>query len=652
MSRPENSRFLTIDELLDLKTVSDAQISPAGDRIAFVIVDGFKPHDGPAESRLWMADTAGSRAQPFSAGPWADSQPRWRPDGRQLAFISDRSEKGKTQLYVIDLEGGEARQLVSTPTEVSQPAWSADGRWIAFLATDPESDQEKQRKHKKDDRAVADESTKFDRLYVADVAAGTTKQITSNDVQVWEFDWSPDGSRFAVLTAPRPTDDGWFEAELAVVSSSGGAAQRLLRIGKQLALPRWSPDGARIAFISGTWSDPGSVGGELFVCDVQKRAARSLTERLQLSVSWFESRPDGSGVLFLAYEEGKLSLNEIGWDGQSRNCFWKEPLTCAERMQPRISTDRAARTIAVAREDPLHPRDVWTYSEQKGWRQITRLNSRFATFQLGSTEAVSWSSSDGRAVGGLLVRPAEPDAKHPYPLVVQVHGGPSNIWPYRLCASWHDWAQLLAASGYAVFLPNYRGSFGWGTEFAEANLGDMGGGDWQDIISGVDHLVREGIADGNRLGIGGWSYGGFMAAWAVTQTDRFRAAIMGAGISNWLSFHGTSEIPTWDTLYWHESSPPSQGGARGGPFQDQGKYLTFSPISHVRRAKTPTLILHGRDDTCVPVGQAQEFYRALCDLNVPTELVVYPRQGHPILEKNHQRDLLTRVVGWFDRWLA
>jgi dipeptidyl aminopeptidase/acylaminoacyl peptidase len=634
-------RQLSIDDVLELKVVSDVQMSPAGDRVAFTIADGFKPHDEPAQSRIWLVDVADGRARAFTSGPRSDKEPRWSPDGKRLAFTSDRLEKGKHQLFVIDVEAGEARRVVETPTKVTQPAWSPDGRQIGFVAADAETEDEKKRKEQHDDPQVAEQSPKFDRLCVADVPTGTWRQVTQGACHVWEFEWSPDGSQFVLLTGPRPGDDGWFDAELSLVAAGGGEPRRLVKTGKQFATPRWSPDGNSIAFISCTWSDPGLIGGDLFVVDASNRSIRNLTDGRALSVSWLQWKSDGTGLLFMAHAGGDVSFNEIDVRSGEVRQHWVGPFTCAERSQPKFSSDRAGELFAVAREDPLHPRDIWTWSPQTDWRQITHLHTGFDQIQLGRTEDVTWQSRDHRRIQGLLIRPADTNAKPPYPLVVQVHGGPANIWPHRLLASWHDWAQLLASRGYAVFLPNFRGSFGWGTEFTEANLGDMGGGDFHDIMSGVDRLVATRLADPARLGICGWSYGGFMTAWAVTQTDRFRAAVMGAGISNWLSFHGTAEISTWDVLFWRES-----------PFEQDGRYASFSPITHVRRARTPTLIVHGGNDCCVPVGQSQEFYRALRDQNVSTAFVVYPRQGHAIQEKNHQRDLLTRMVEWFDRWMG
>nr|HRC78066.1 S9 family peptidase [Kouleothrix sp.] len=259
---------------------------------------------------------------------------------------------------------------------------------------------------------------------------------------------------------------------------------------------------------------------------------------------------------------------------------------------------------------------------------------------LGATRRLRWRARDGNSIEGQLILPVGYREGQRAPLIVWVHGGPAWLWMHGFYGAGRLAPQLFAGAGYAVLLPNPRGSIGWGVAFTEATIGDYGGHDYQDIIDGVDHLVALGIADADRLGIGGWSYGGFMSAWAVTQTDRFKAAIMGAGICNWRSFHGVAAIGAWDRI-----------GLRADPFASGGRYDERSPIHYVHNVRTPTLILHGDSDTIVPPSQGFEFFRALKDRGVPTELVIYPREPHGLRERAHNLDRLRRYMAWFKRYV-
>jgi dipeptidyl aminopeptidase/acylaminoacyl peptidase len=644
-------RRVTLADLLDLKVVSDPQLSPDGNRLAWVVAESNKTETPKPRSRIWGMALAGGSPRPLTGEHATDAAPRWSPDGRRLLFVSDRKEAGKPRLYLMSLGGpdtlgGEAELLWPSAGDVSQPCWSPDGRHVACLMTDAETDEQRKRNERKDDPRVADEALKFDRLWVIDVETRAARGVTGERVHVWEYDESPDGSRFVALASDRPGEDAWYRAALVTVPAAGGEATPLCSTGRQVAMPRWSPDGGRIAFLSCTWSDRGVIGGDIWVVDADGGKLRNLTAESGVSASCLAWEPDSTGILFLGYGDGQLTAGRVVPDTGEMERFWTEPITAAERTQPRFTLDRTAGTMALAREDPGHPRDLWTFSRTQGWQQRTDLHPALRNVAWAAVEERSWTSVDGRAIQGLVVHPMDGSAAAAAPLVVLIHGGPASLWPYRLAAGGNvDWAQWLAAHGYRVLLPNPRGSLGWGVPFTEANLGDMGGRDLQDILAGVEDLVSAGLADPARIGVGGWSYGGYMTAWAVTRPGAevrypFRAAVMGAGISNWLSFHGTAEIPAWDALFWQAS-----------PYDPDGPYQPFSPINHVQHVRTPTLILHGGDDPTVPASQAQEFYQALKERDVPTQLVIYPREGHPIQEREHQRDMLERILAWFDQHL-
>ncbi|MGH2346542.1 MAG: prolyl oligopeptidase family serine peptidase, partial [Chloroflexota bacterium] len=393
---------------------------------------------------------------------------------------------------------------------------------------------------------------------------------------------------------------------------------------RQLAQPSLSPDGTTAAVLSCTWSDRGLHGGDLLLVAIDAGTTRNLTEGRAISVSWAEWEPKGLSLLACGYEQGEIAFWRIGVDG-SLHTLRRASGTIRGRHQPRFS--RAGALVGVLRQDAERPTDLWVAKiDEQGldeWRQITHLHPQVQDWAHPTCTGVTWRAVDGRSIQGWLVRPplaADVAAGAPLPMVVMVHGGPA--WLYTSAMVWHEWVGLHAARGMAVFLPNPRGSLGWGTAFTEANLGDMGGADFGDIMAGIDHLVAQGVADPDRLAIGGWSYGGFMAAWAVTQTDRFKAAMMGAGICDWRSFHGVSRLHAWDAAFHGTADKDAD------PYDPDGPYVRFSPITYVDRVRTPTLILHGERDEDVPIGQGLQFYRALRDRGVPVSMTVYPRAGH------------------------
>ncbi len=644
----KSSHPLTIEDTLTIKSVHDAQISPNAQWVAFTVSDTFKTETKRPRSQIWVANTDGSGARPFTTGPRADWCPRWSPDGSSLAFLSDRIEDGKPQIFLLRREGGEARALTEAAGTLLDFKWSPDGKHLAFLMQDAETDEEKKRAADKDDAIEFEQHPKFARVWILEVATRATRQVTQGKVHVWEFDWSRNGREFVLLVSDSPSEYEWYRTRLARVAASGGKPQTIFvpPSNKQLAMPRWSPDGKRIAFLACLWSDRGSIAGDLWVMNANGEQARNLTVGAPRDVSSFAWRSDNQSFIVMGYERGDSMIGTIdAASGAYRRLGSGDgaPAAFMDRLWQQFTLARDGSTIAVAREDAANPADIWVARVKQDslvWKQLSRANPHAKSFKLGTMEKICWKSVDGIDIQGYLVKPVGYKPGKRYPLVVWVHGGPaSNYGPrYYVVGSR---AQLLAANGLMVLLPNPRGSVGWGTAFTESNRGDMGGMDWQDILAGVDYCIEQGYADPARLGLAGWSYGGFMTAWGITQTNRFKAAMMGAAITNWLSFHGTSNLAVWDQIANNAS-----------PFERGGPYDRFSPMNLVARVRTPTLILHGENDPYVPVSQGYEYFRALKDLGVTTEMVVYPREGHGFIEKNHQLDMMRRIVEWFRRYLT
>ncbi len=632
---------LTPEHALSFKGVSDAQITPDGELVAFVVGDTFTVDTKLPKANISVAPVAGGDARQLTFGPRSDTAPRWSPDGKTLAFLSDREEDGRRQVYLLSRDGGEARRLMEVAGEIPSPrsldpmAWSPDGTRLAVLATDPESDEEKKRLEDKDDAIAFERNPKYTRIHVVDVGTGETAFVSPPGLQVWEFCWSPGGEEFAVVCSDLPWEQAWYTCRLAALSMDGGPVRTLHLSKRQVAKPVWSPDGVSIAFLSSNWSDRGINGGSVFVAsaggNVRDPSAGHVAS--VFSLAWSD---DSSRLLTVAHERGGAGLAEIDAHSGERTSLWHGEASLATSGTS-FSQDRVG-NIAVVREDSSAPQDVWLARPDAAglkWTQLTDLHPQAADTDAVQTDTIRWKGADGWEMQGLLIRPLG-RSSGPAPMITDVHGGPTGMTGYSYSPA-KRYFGVLAGQGFAVFLPNYRGSTGWGLEFAESNIGDMGGKDWEDIQKGIDYCVAEGIADPKRLGISGGSYGGFMTAWAVTQTDRFKAGVMSAGVSDWRSFHGRSYLCDWDSIHYGDADP----------WDPDGVYRKFSPITYVKGVKTPTLILHGETDRDVPVEQSYLFYRALKDLGVETELVVYPREPHGFGERNHILDANRRTVAWF-----
>jgi dipeptidyl aminopeptidase/acylaminoacyl peptidase len=642
---------LTPEDVIKFPVLSgDPQIDPSGQVIAFVSGELVRSGTKSTKQNIWITDTKTKLTRQFTSGPRADFHPRWSPDGKRLAFFSDRLEDGKLQIFVMDRDGGEAQVVtdvkgrIDTSSNRGALQWSPDGKLLYFLAVEPETEQEKKKRESKDDAIEYEKNQKFTRLWSVEVATRKQTQITNGNVQIWEAHLSPYGREFAVIFTERPDEGAWYRSSLGRISTRGGALRTIFTPEKrQICFPRWSPDGKQIAFLSSVWSDRGVFQGAVFVVDVRGGEPRCLTGDFPGSFGCVEWIRDGHALLAAGHEKGQAAFCEIDVKSGRARTLWREAKCLSEHQWPRFTMSKDKQTIAIVREGPREPRNVWRGTLRANgalkWDRLTNVLPNINEFSFGDQEIIQWRSRDGMEIHGVLIKPVGYKKGRRYPLIVCPHGGPTSLVANGFLIS-NLWSQNLANRGYAVFLPNFRGSTGFGLKFAEANVGDMGGMDFNDIDSGVDALIERGIADPHRLGLGGWSYGGFMTCWSVTQTDRYKAAIMGAGISNWLSFHGNTEIHAWDMCHYDAN-----------PYERDGVHARFSGMNYVSRVRTPTLILHGENDRCVPIEQAYQFHRALRDHNVESELVIYPRAGHGISEKTHWLDLRKRVGDWYDKYV-
>lgn len=632
-----------IDALLDVCTFKEVALSPDGRWLAWV--EEVPPKDGTAtaQSAVYISDQRGGEKVPrrLSAGNLttmhAEHDLAWSPDSRQLAFLSDHDKPGQLQLYVADPETGTVKKLTDVTGHLSHPGFAPQGDQIAILFTENAKKAAGPTHPASVEVGVVGEPNDRQRLSLVDSHTGKVRPLSPPDLNVYEYDWSPDAKQFVAIAALGDGDNNWYIAKLITVAADSGQVQTLLEPKMQIAVPRWSPDGRTIAFIGGLMSDEGVNGGEIYAISARGGTPRNLTPDLKASASWLAWQPSSQAVLFTAHVDGSSGILAADLENGRVTTLWTgaESIT-AEWGAFGLSVSRDRQTAAVVRQAFDRPPEVWTGPIGK-WRQVTERNSS-QTAHWGKAESLHWTS-DGMTIQGWLLYPKDYDPQRRYPMVVSIHGGPAGAtrpaWP----RAGFDFS-IVSADGYFVFHPNPRGSFGQGQQFVRANYRDFGHGDLRDTQAGIDHIVKSLPVDEQRLGVIGWSYGGYMAMWAVTQTNRFRAAVAGAGIANWQSYYGQNGIDQWLIPFFGASI-----------YDDPAVYARSSPMNFIKNVKTPTLVLVGERDLECPPPQSYEFWRALKRMDVPTQMVVYANEGHRIRQREHRRDIQRRSITWLHREL-
>jgi dipeptidyl aminopeptidase/acylaminoacyl peptidase len=623
------------DALLRTARFRQVAISPNGQRVAWLEAGG-------ESGVIRVATLSAPEAPPIrvTACPGRDtcdeSSLVWSPDSQRLAFLSNAGEGGQVQLYVADASGGEARRLTRLQGPLASPKWAPDGAALAVLIMEGEGAEQAKGPTGPASRetGVVRESHPTRRVALVSLADGGHRAVSPKELYVYEYAWSPDGTRLAFTAALPPGDANWWVAKLHTVETATGRAKPLYTPKWQLAEPTWSPDGRHIAFIEGLMSDQGSNGGDVMVVPAQGGKARNLTQGLKAtatSLDW--EKPER--LVFGAQVRGESALASVDPERGGVKVLWQGPERVSTGGVVGVSLARDGVTSAVLRDSFTRAQDVWV-GPLGEWKPLTQRNAE-ARVPVGTVRGVTWKSDGYEVQGWLLAPPVKPVGSARAPMVTVIHGGPAA----GVVPSFNPQALLLTSQGYYVFYPNPRGSFGQGAEFTQANRRDFGFGDWRDIMSGVDAVLASEPVDPARLGVTGWSYGGFMTMWAVTQTQRFRAAVAGAGISNWQSYYGTNRIDTWMLPYFGASI-----------YDAPDVYVRSSPINYVKLARTPTLLLSGERDVEVPASQSFEFFKALKAVGVKTQLVVYADEGHSLRKPEHLRDRVKRTVEWFDAHLS
>ncbi len=652
----QGRRPLTADEIVGLNRASETQIAIDGRRITFVLTTWDRERDR-FNTDIWLTTDARETTR-LTTHTGRDEHPRWQTGSEGLAFLSDRgSEPGSTgmQIYLMNTRyGGDAVRLTSHGAPVQRFEWSPNGARIAFLAAVGPGEKSGGQRVGTKPPVVVDEDDRPHQLWLLDVASRQVTQLTTGQHHLTAFSWSPDSTSIVCAARPSSRQIDSPASEIFVVAAVAEGAPR--DIGRALQVtsgngtegePRFSPDGRWLSYLAKADGDPLTGPDRLHL--VPWNAASN-----QRGTGETVILPAAAGAGFDGYirtykwllDSQRIIFNAgLGVNEQifSINLVDRKPLalTRSEGVNSGFSVTPDGMTIAFVHESPRIPSEV-AFLTARIMIPIflTELNPQSSSLLLGQVETIRWRAKDGAEVEGLLVYPSGYETGKRYPLVVYLHGGPEGAYTRGFNASWSAFPQVYAARGYAVFMPNFRGSSNYGAKFAQANAGRAGSVDVDDILAGIDRLVADGIADEGRMALAGWSYGGYLSAMLIGKTNRFRCAAYGAGLSNAVSYWGTADIIA--------QRERLHGGT---PWQAAKIYEESSPLARLANVRTPTLIFHGEKDERVPLSQSQESYRRLRRLGVNVQMVVYPEQGHALETPSYQADKINRELAWIEKHL-
>ena len=628
---------------IKVRAIATPRVSPDGRRVVYTVSDAVTtPERSEYVSQIWMATADGKESIQLTFADKSSTNPKWSPDGNWIAFTSMRKEN-KNNLYLLRVGGGESEPLTDLKGSIADFDWSPDGRWLAYTTADPKTEEEEKNDKAKNDFRWVDENVKMVRLYVIPVqkdALGKreARKLTTENYNVGGFDWSPDGSRVAFSHTKSPVANDWTTADVSVVDVATGRVTAVANTPAAESAPHFSPDGKSIALLVSDnpprWAQSGAV--QIFPAAGGRPKILSASYDGQPNIAGWSA--DGRRIYF---SEAKGTGTQIYAADVEANRIDEIKTTAA--VYNAIDLNRSGTTFAFVRQTPEAPPEAFVAAAGDfSPAQVSRANADLRLPPLGKTEVVRWKSTDGKEIEGLLTYPVGYRAGSRVPLILNIHGGPAGVFQQTFVGGRGVYPiATFAARGYAILRPNPRGSSGYGTEFRRANFKDWGFGDYQDLMTGVDKVIEMGVADPERLGVMGWSYGGFMTSWIVTQTKRFKAASAGAPVTNLMSFTGTADIPAFIPDYF------------GGQFWEASElYQKHSPMFNVKGVTTPTLIEHGDADIRVPISQGYEFYHALKAQGVPTRMLVLPRQPHGPNEPKMQQAAMQANLDWFDKYLG
>ncbi len=639
----------TPETLVHYPSITALDISPDGERIVYAVREPIiREEESKFVSHLYLVSAEGGEPLRLTHGEASHSSPRWSPDGQYIAFLSDRADD-ENDLYVMHAEGGEARPLTQSEKGVQAFAWSPDGTRLALSMVTADSEEEKQKERAKNDPILWDEDHDRAQLWVLPLVEGGNElpepeAVTKDTYHVTDFDWTPNGTSLAFVHQPTPVEDDWPKNHLSLVE-----------------VDKDEPHIREIAHV-GAWNAICKVRGEWIACTTGERPISwTINQRIVLY-----PLEEGEPLPLAMTEDARPSI--IDWSDDGRYLYILENSGTSSAIHA-LPTDAAGPpstlidghgylsqvrvsnvdTFAMVAEEMDRPNHICTMHADTGEQDevVHPIGHAWPDTKVPKSEILHWRSDGGREdvpsleIEGILTLPLDDPLKKPYPTLVVVHGGPMSLFSETYLATSSYYPLLtFAERGYAILRVNPRGSGGYGADFRAANKRDWGGGDYADIVQGLDLLIARGISDPERLGIMGWSYGGYMTSWAITQTSRFNAASVGAGVTNLMSFNGTTDIPGFVPDYFDAEF-----------WEDLAVYREHSPMFQIEGVTTPTLIQHGEEDERVPLGQGKELYNALNRQDVEVEMVIYPRQEHGPTEPRLIMDIMQRNLDWFDRWI-
>jgi dipeptidyl aminopeptidase/acylaminoacyl peptidase len=630
----------TIDDVLDLVQVSAPRISPDGSRVLFSRTDLKKWKDNKRVPSIWIVNADGTNAYQFLSSD-KDRNPAWSPDGRTIAFLSSRGEPENgadrdadagSQIWLIRAAGGEAWKLSAHKGGIRDFQWAEDGSQIFFVADQAQSDEEKAAQKAGDDAIFVDEGAngqdrgRFAELWTIPVAEAKERQITKERLIINGFDIAPDARRLAIAFRRENVRNHQYKTEIGVVDAATGALTQVTRNDAPENGVRWAPDGQSLSYLAPTNGAWDLAQDKLWIVPASGGTPRTLTTFDGDFGSYFWAR-DGRTIRFEASRRGRQGVYQLD--------------VATGAVTPILTGDRAAGLASVSRDGtrgaavistPTTPGDVHVVDLRAGSSaRVTDVNPHVRAMTLAQWRAVTWKSKDGTEIEGLLWLPADYKAGARLPLILSVHGGPAGVWS----ASFRGINHVYASLGWAILEPNVRGSTSYGDALLRGNMKDIGGGDYEDLMTGVDALVAQGLADPAQLAIRGWSYGGILGGWTITQTPRFKAASLGAMVSDWSSEYAMGF--NHDVRLWYIT---------GTPWENADAYRRQSSYTHIAKVTTPTLVLHGERDTTDTIGQSMMFYQGLKDRGVPVRFIRFPREPHGFREPHHQRVRDTEEIAW------